>query len=230
MYVLLIGNKNYSSWSLRPWVLLKARGIPFEERLMPFPGGDSYAHFKRVSPSGRVPCLLDGETAVWDSLAIAEYLAERHPGVWAQDAAARAWSRCAAAEMHSSFATLRNTCGMNCGIRVDLSAHSAGLERDVARIRELWEEGLSRFGGPWLAGPDFTAVDGFFAPIAFRAQSYGLDFGPVGNAYVRRLLDHPAMRAWYQAALAETFREAGHEADIGSYGRVTADLRVPAGA
>ncbi|MDO8875991.1 MAG: glutathione S-transferase N-terminal domain-containing protein, partial [Pseudolabrys sp.] len=100
---LIIGNKNYSSWSLRPWVLLKARDIPFRETLVPFPGGDSFDFFRKWSPNGRVPCLIDGDRAVWDSLAIVEYVAERHPGAWPVDAAARAWARCASAEMHSSF-------------------------------------------------------------------------------------------------------------------------------
>ncbi len=229
MVELLIGNKNYSSWSLRPWVLLKARSIPFKETLIPFPGGDSYDFFRqRQSPNGKVPCLIDGETIVWDSLAIVEYVAEKHPGAWASDPAARAWSRSASAEMHSSFSALRNICGMSCGVRVELSSRPAPLERDIARVRELWEEGLSRFGGPWLAGTEFTGVDAFYAPVAFRAQTYNLDFGATGNAYVRRLLDHPAMRDWYEAALAERYRDAEHEVETAHVGRVTEDLRLPA--
>src|SRR5690606_22390038 len=177
MYTLYIGNKNYSSWSLRPWVLMRALSISFEEKLIQFPGGDSYDFFRRVSPNGRVPCLVDGDTPVWDSLAIVEYLAERHASVWASDTRARAWSRSAAAEMHSSFGALRNICGMNCGIRVALRERPPALERDLARIGELWNEGLSRFGGPFLAGGGVTAVDAFYAPVVFRAQTYGLEFG-----------------------------------------------------
>ncbi len=226
MYELVIGNKNYSSWSLRPWVLMKARGVPFRETLVPFPGGDSFDFFRRWSPNGRVPCLIDGDVAIWDSLAIVEYVAERHPGAWPADAATRAWARCASAEMHSSFQTLRNVCGMNCGVRVNLRERPASLERDLVRIAELWSEGLSRFGGPWLAGPEFTGVDAFFAPVAFRAQTYGLSFEGAAADYVARLLAEPAMRDWYAAALAETFRDAAHDAEVDDYGTVTEDLRA----
>lgn len=225
MYELVMANKNYSSWSLRPWVLMKARGIPFAERLIPFPGGDSYETYRPHSPSGRVPCLIDDSAPVWDSLAIVEYLAERHPGVWPQDPAARAWSRSAAAEMHSSFQTLRNVCPMNCGVRVKLRERPPMLERDIARIGELWNEGLERFGGPYLAGGEFTGVDAFFAPVCYRAQSFGLDFGGGASAYVERMLAEPAMRAWYEAALAEPWREPGHEAEAVQYGDLTADHR-----
>ena len=228
MYELVIGNKNYSSWSLRPWVLLKARGIPFRETLVPFPGGDSFDFFRKWSPNGRVPCLIDGDAAIWDSLAIVEYVAERHPGAWPADAAARAWARCASAEMHSSFQTLRDVCGMNCGVRVTLRERPAALARDLARIAELWNEGLSRFGGPYLAGREFTGVDAFFAPVAFRAQTYGLALEGAAADYVGRLLAEPAMRDWYAAALAETFRDAAHDAEIDDYGTVTEDLRATA--
>jgi len=226
MYGLVIANKNYSSWSLRPWALMRAREIPFTERLIPFPGGDSYALYKAASPNGRVPCLLDGKLAVWDSLAIVEYLAERHSGVWPSDPKARAWSRSASAEMHSSFATLRTMCPMSCGIRAVLHERPPALERDIARIGELWREGLDRFGGPYLAGRDFTAVDAFFAPVAFRAQSYSLGFGPKADDYARRLLEHPALVEWYAAALAEPWREPGHEDETRRFGTWTADLRT----
>lgn len=228
MYELVIGNKNYSSWSLRPWVLLTARGIPFKETLIPFPGGDSFDFFRKWSPNGRVPCLIDEGDAVWDSLAIIEYIGERHPGAWPQDARARAWSRSACAEMHSSFQTLRNVCGMNCGVRVKLRERPAELGRDLARIAELWSEGQSRFGGPYLAGPEFTGVDAFYAPVAFRAQTYGLEFTGAAGDYVRRLLAEPAMRDWYAAALAETFRDEAHDREIDDYGTLVEDLRATA--
>jgi len=226
MYRLIIGNKNYSSWSLRPWILLRAREIPFEEQLVNFPPGDSYRLFRAYTPTGRVPGLHDGALVVWDSLAIVEYVAERHPGAWPADAAARAWSRSAAAEMHSSFGELRSVCSMNCGIRVRLRAPTPALARDIARIGELWNEGLARFGGPYLAGAEFTGADAFYAPVVFRAQSYGLTFGDAADAYVRRMLDHPAMQEWYRAALAEPWREAKHEANLATAGEVTADLRT----
>ena len=226
MYELLIANKNYSSWSLRPWVLMTAQGIPFVEKLVPFPGGDSHRTYRALSPSGQVPCLSDGETKVWDSLAIVEYLAERHEGIWPSDPAARAWSRSAAAEMHSGFAVLRDICTMNCGIRVELADRPPALQRDLDRIGELWSEGLSRFGGQFLVGANFTAIDAFFAPVVFRAQTYGLSFGAAADAWVARMLDHPAMKDWYASALAETWREPGHEEEARRFGRWTADYRA----
>ncbi|QPC88671.1 glutathione S-transferase [Mesorhizobium sp. NBSH29] len=225
MYELLIANKNYSSWSLRPWVLMRELGIPFEERLIPFPGGYSYETYKPFSPSGRVPCLTDGSNRVWDSLAIVEYLAERHEGVWPSDPIARAFARSASAEMHSSFTTLRNACPMSCGVRVTLSAIPADLQRDLARVSDLWDEGLRRFGGPFLGGENFTAVDAFYAPVTFRALSFALDLGNSANAYCERIRSLPAMRAWYDAALAEPWREAGHEAEATAAGKITADYR-----
>lgn len=228
MLELVIANKNYSSWSLRPWVLMRQLGIPFSETLVPFPGGDSHATYKPLSPNARVPCLVDGDLRVWDSLAIVEYLAERHPGVWPADATARAFARSAAAEMHSSFATLRDVCTMNCGLRIRLHERPAALERDVARLGEIWTEGLARFGGPFLAGSAFTALDAFYAPVAFRAQTYGLSFGAEADAWAARVLALPAMQDWYQAALAETFREDRHEAEARAVGDWTQDLRATA--
>lgn len=225
MYTLHIGNKNYSSWSLRPWVLMAELGIPFREQLHVF-GPGFKAKASGGSPSGKVPCLHDGDCVVWDSLAIAEYLAERHPGVWPQDGAARAWARCAAAEMHSSFSALRSTCGMNCGLRVKLHAHPAALQQDVDRLVELWHDGLAKFGGPFLAGKAFTAADAFFCPVAFRVQSYGLALPAEAMAYVRRLLALPSMNRWYEAGIAEPYRDPPHEADIAQAGTVIEDLRI----
>lgn len=228
MYRLYIANKNYSSWSLRPWVLLRECGIAFEETLVPFAPDDSsnWTAFRAFSPTGKVPCLVDGERQVWDSLAIAEYLAERHAGVWPADARARAWARCAAAEMHAGFPVLRSICTMNCGLRVRIGAPSEALRKDVARIDELWGEGLARFGGPFLAGEAFTAVDAFYAPVAFRIQSYGLQLGEAAMAYAQRLLGLPALRAWYDAALAETWRDPGHEEEARRAGVWLQDLRA----
>ena len=228
MYRLYIANKNYSSWSLRPWLLMRARGIPFAEQLVQFIAGSNYERFREFAPNATVPCLHDAGTVVWDSLAIAEYLAERHPGIWPADGDARAWARSATAEMHSSFTALRNTCPMCCGLRVELDEIPPALAKDVARIDELWSEGLQHFGGPHLAGEEFTAVDAFFAPIAFRAQTFGLELGDSARAYRDRLLAHAAMREWYAAALAETWREPAHEAEIAAVGRITADHRAGA--
>lgn len=228
MYTLHIANKNYSSWSLRPWVLMRQLGIPFEEHQVPFPTGSSFELYRPFSPSGRVPCLTDDGLAVWDSLAIVEYLAERHAGVWPSDAAARAWARCASAEMHSSFMALRDDCPMSCGVRVEPKPMSQALRHDLFRLGDLWNDGLARFGGPFLAGGDFTAVDAFFCPVAFRAQSYGLAFDGAAGDYPARLLDLPAMRQWYADALAEPWREPNHEAETTAAGRITQDLRQTA--
>ena len=226
MYTLHIGNKNYSSWSLRPWALMTERGIAFREQLHVF-GPGFKAKSSGGSPSGKVPCLHDGANVVWDSLAICEYLAERHPGVWPEDAAARAWARSAAAEMHSSFSALRNTCGMNCGLRVALHSHPPELKQDLERLAELWHDGLARFGGPFLAGKSFTAVDAFFCPVAFRVQSYGLVLPAEAMGYVQRLLALPSMKRWYEAGIAETYRDPPHEAEIAGAGRILQDLRAP---
>ncbi|UVK44596.1 glutathione S-transferase family protein [Mesorhizobium sp. AR07] len=233
MYLLHIGNKNYSSWSLRPWVLMRELDIPFEERLTPFPTGSSWDLYRPFSPSGRVPCLIDNSLiddgwAVWDSLAIVEYLAERHHGVWPAEAKARAWARSAAAEMHSSYTALRGACPMNCGVRIKPSPMSDALKQDLFRLGDLWNDGLARFGGPFLAGAHFTAVDAFFAPVAFRVQSYGLSFEGAAAGYPARLLALPAMREWYAAGLAETWREPDHEAEVLAAGTLVEDLRASA--
>jgi len=223
-YTLCIANKNYSSWSLRPWVLMRSLGIDFAELLIPF-GEENAALFREHSPSARVPCLHDGSVRVWDSLAIVEYLAERHPGVWPADAVGRAWARSAAAEMHSGFQALRNQCSMSCGQRVVLRERTAALQADLDRLRQLWNDGLARFGGPFLAGTHFSAVDAFFAPVAFRSQTYALRLDDRCDAYAARLLDLPAMRDWYDAALREPWREAAHEHDVERVAASIIDLR-----
>ncbi|WP_246021730.1 glutathione S-transferase family protein [Alteraurantiacibacter aquimixticola] len=223
-YTLITANRNYSSWSLRPWLLMKALGIPFADRIEPFLKPVNWEEFRAFSPSGQVPVLLDGDRTIWDSLGITLYLAERHKGVWPKDEAARAFAMCAVTEMHGGFSALRNQCPMNVGVRVEQEGQDAALTKDVARIRELFEEGLERFGGPWLGGPDFTAVDAFFAPVAYRVRTFGLDVGK-GQAWVDHVIAHPAMQEWEQAALAETWREQSHEAEIGAAGRITEDFR-----
>jgi glutathione S-transferase len=219
---LYIANKNYSSWSLRPWVLLKQLNIAFEERLVPFGGSTDFASF---SPSGRVPCLVDGEITVWDSLAIVEYLAESHAGIWPADKVARAWARCASAEMHSGFQAVRNICGMNCGLRVKLREFPQALRAEWERIDNLWCEGLARFGGPFLAGSAFSAVDAFFAPVAFRVLTYAPPLSPNAAQYAQRLLQLAPMRDWYDAALAEIWRDEEHDAEVRAVGDIVSDLR-----
>jgi glutathione S-transferase len=226
MYDLYIANKNYSSWSLRPWVLMRELNIAFKEHLLPFGHVLSWDAYRKISPSGKVPCLVDGATVVWDSLSIAEYLAERHQGVWPADPAARAWARSAAAEMHSGFGELRSQCSMTCGVLIRLVHHSPGLVQDLARLSALWGDGLQRFGGPFLAGTAFTAVDAFFAPVAFRIRSYSLNLELPAADYAGRLLALPAMQDWYAAALQETFRDPSHEQEMRAAGEVLEDLRA----
>ena len=226
MYDLYIGNKNYSSWSLRPWVLMRELQIKFTEHLLPFGQLARWESFRKISPSGKVPCLVDGETAVWDSLAIVEYLAERHAGVWPADTRARAWARSAAAEMHSGFGELRNRCSMSCGLRMRLKEMPTALERDIARIGTLWNDGLRRFGGPFLTGTGFTAADAFFVSVAFRIQTYGLGLNSVAAAYATRLLGLESMKDWYADALSEKFRDEPHEVEVLQMASVLEDLRA----
>lgn len=223
-YTLTTANRNYSSWSLRPWLLMKALGIQFADRFEPFTQPDNYDHFRAFSPTGQVPVLHDGERLVWDSLGIALYLADRHPEVWPQEKDARAFAQAIVAEMHGGFGALRNDCTMNVGVRVSPKPMSQALRRNVARVREIFEEGLARFGGPWLAGAEFTAADAFYAPVAFRIRTYGLDVG-AGQAWVEHVIAHPAMQDWEAQALAETWREASHEEELAAAGTVTADYR-----
>src|SRR5688500_10121092 len=218
MYELFIGNKNYSSWSLRPWVLMRELNIPFRERLVPFGGAQNPAAFRDFSPTGKVPCLVDHDITVWDSLAITEYLAERHSGIWPAEAVPRAWARSASAEMHAGFTGLRIACTMNCGIRVTLRAIEPAMQRDLARLEELWLDGLARFGGPFLAGPHFCAADAFFAPVAFRFQTFDPPIGAEARRYTALLLALPSMKEWYAAALAEPWREEEHEAEARAAG------------
>ena len=225
-YTLVTANRNYSSWSLRPWLLMTTLGIPFEDRFVPFASMDNHDAFRAFSPTGQVPVLIDGERTVWDSLGIALYLGERHDGVWPTDAAARVWAMCAATEMHGGFGALRGERTMTVGQRVRPHATSPRLARDVARLAALWSEGLTRFGGPFLAGASFGAVDAFFAPVAFRVRTYGIDVGESGARWVAWMLEQPAMRAWEAAALAETFREDSHEAEVTATGVVAEDHRA----
>lgn len=223
-YTLITANRNYSSWSLRPWVLMKALDIAFEDRIEPFVLLDNYDVFREFSPTGQVPVLLDDKQTIWDSLGITLYLADRHEGVWPTDPMARAFTHCAVAEMHGGFSALRNQCTMNVGVRVAKRPHDTALARNVARIREIFEDGLARFGGPYLAGKDFTALDAFYAPVAYRIRTYALDVGG-GQAWVEHILSHPAMQQWEAEALAESWREQGHEDELLAAGSVIEDYR-----
>ncbi|WP_313081940.1 glutathione S-transferase family protein [Pulveribacter sp.] len=219
MLQLYIGNKNYSSWSMRPWVLLRQAGIPFEEVPVRFDSFDASSQFKRqlqgVSPTGKVPVLVDGDLTVWDTLAIAEYVAEKFPDrqLWPQDMATRAHARSVVAEMHSGFAQLRSHCPMN--IEAHLPEVGAlawrdrpGLRADVQRLVEMWSGLLMRHGGPLLFGPQFTVADAFFAPVCMRLKTYALPVPAEITAYVERVCALPGVKAWIDGALAEAdFRE-----------------------
>lgn len=222
MLELHIANKNYSSWSLRPWFLMQALNIPFVEQVHYF--GDPNG-FAQVSPNSKVPVLKDGDCLIWDTMAITEYLAESFPHVWPIEKKCRAWARSACAEMHSSFQVLRRDCSMNIGVRVKLNDVTQTLKSDIQRIENIWAEGLARFGGPWLAGEAFTAVDAFFGPIAFRFQTYGIEPSASSERYVNQLLSHSAMRQWEQEALLEKARDIPHDLEIKRVGVILQDLR-----
>ena len=205
MFKLYIGNRNYSSWSLRGWLLAKLSGEPFEEVQVPLVGRTPNPANFAFSPSGLVPCLHEGDVVVWDSMAIAGHLAERHPEMWPDDVRARAWGRAVSAEMHSGFSTLRSQMTMCIRERVDVRPWSNGLEADVARVTRIFDESRRRFGagGAYLCGR-FSIADCFYGPVAFRFRTYDVKVNGVAGAYVDALLGHPFMREWEKAALAET--------------------------
>ncbi|MGF6148444.1 glutathione S-transferase [Kingella potus] len=207
MYTLHIGSKHISSWSLRPWLLMKVLRIPFAEALHHFIGDktEQRRQWRAFSPSAQVPALANGGETVWDSLAIAEYLAERHPQVWPQDAAARAWARCAAAEMHSGFPVLRTVCNFTLQA-AEPPCDTPGLQRELARLDALWNEGLERFGGGFLAGGGFCAADAFYAPVVLRLRCYGLAGRLNGAAaqYAERISALPELQQWISDGLEET--------------------------
>lgn len=226
MYQLYIAHKNYSSWSLRPWILMKELGIAFDEHVYQFQpdGASNWDEFRTFSPTGKVPCLKLDELVVWDSLGITEFLAERHPQIWPDDPVVRAWARCATAEMHSGFAALRNICSMNCSIRVQLDEISPALQSELTRLDELLSEGLKHFGGPFLAGQTYTAVDAFYAPVVVRIKTYGLTLSDAVMTYVEYIWQRPHLQDWIKAGHLEP-REEMHEADCVKYGRLVSDVR-----
>jgi glutathione S-transferase len=225
MFELHIANKNYSSWSLRPWLLMRALDIPFVERLHYFSSPGIPSTFATLSPSAKVPVLVSNGFSIWDTLSIVEYLAEEYPEVWPSEKINRGWARSACAEMHSSFFALRNECSMSVGVRVRLHEMSVALKSDIARIESLWTDGFDRFKGAWLAGDQFTAVDAFFGPVAFRFRTYGILLTDRSQAYVEKLLSHPAMIEWEQDALNETVRDKSHDIEIENMGLIVQDFR-----
>lgn len=208
MLKLVIGDKKFSSWSLRPWLLLKQARIPFEEIPVRLRQVDTGTQIRRYSPSGKVPLLMDGETQVWDSLAICEYVAElaadRWLPLWPEDRAARARARSVSAEMHSGFPALRTHMGMDVGAQLPGQGRDPEALQDVARVVEIWTGCRQAFGqsGPFLFGA-FSVADAMFAPVAFRFLTYGVELPPVAAAYRDALLALPAMQEWAAAAQAE---------------------------
>ena len=205
---LVIGNKNYSSWSMRPWLALKANQIAFEEIFIPLYAGDTDK--KRIlgfTQSGKVPALLDDDVTIWDSLAIIEYAAERFPQtrLWPEDRASRAHARSISAEMHSGFAALRNECGMNLHRPVGAVALSDNARADIARVQQIWIECRERYGksGPFLFGA-FGGADAMFAPVVHRFRTYAIEAAPQARQYMDTMMSLPAFQEWTRAGLAET--------------------------
>ena len=213
MLKLYIGNKNYSSWSMRPWVLLKQAGIPFEEVMVRFDSFDTGSTFKNTlkdqTPTGKVPVLVDGDLAVWDTLAIAEYVAEQYPDkqLWPRDKAARARARSVCAEMHAGFTALRGACPMNIEASLqDIGAlawrDKPAVRADVSRLVTMWSELLAAHKGPMLFGA-FSIADAYFAPVCMRLKTYALPVPAEISAYVERVRALPGVKAWIDDALAE---------------------------
>jgi glutathione S-transferase len=204
MLKLVIGDRNYSSWSLRPWLAIKQAGLPFEEIFIRLRDSGTRTEIYKYSPSGKVPCLIDGETTVWDSLAICEYLAEVEPSLWPADRAVRAEARAICAEMHSGFAGFRNSMPMEIHASKPFDGRTAEAAGDIARIIAIWESCLSRFAknGPFLFGA-FSIADAMFAPVVWRFLTYAVELPPASKAWVETMCALPAMEQWRLGALAE---------------------------
>ncbi len=203
---LVIGNKNYSSWSLRPWLAMKQAGLDFAEVRIPLDTPNTYQEIRRYSPSGRVPVLLDGDLTLWESLAICEYIAERFaPKLWPEDSIARAVARSVSAEMHSGFNNLRQNMPMDCRSRLCVLGKNPLVEADIDRITIIWQECREKFGagGDLLFG-HFTIADAMFAPVVSRFVTYGVKLPPVAQAYVEAVWTLPTMQEWVAAAITET--------------------------
>ena len=206
MYTLYFGNKNYSSWSLRPWLLMRHFEIAFTEHQVEVSGRGAHDGHRAYSANGLVPCLHVGDFQIWDTLAIAEFLAERHAGLWPSDEFARARARSVACEMHSGFGALRSAMPMNIKLRLKGAPLSAEVQADVDRIVAIWSESRAEFSGdrgPWLFG-EFSIADAMFAPVVWRFHIYNVALPPAAAAYRDAMLAHPAMQAWAADALAES--------------------------
>jgi glutathione S-transferase len=214
--LLLIGNKNYSSWSLRPWIAMKVAGIAFAEQLISLDAADFQERVRKISAAGKVPALADGETQVWESLSILEYLAEKFPdaGLWPAEARARAHARSIAAEMHAGFTPLRRHLPMNIRRPVKRREPTAEVVPHIGRIDAMWTDCRARFGqgGPFLFGA-FGATDAMYAPVVSRFHTYAVDVGPVARAYMEAVMGLPAWAEWCAGALQEAWVLPSDEVD-----------------
>lgn len=213
MLKIVLGNKKYSSWSLRPWLALKATGAPFEETVIGLDLPDTAQNIRKHSPSGRVPALLDGALTIWESLAICEYLAEKFPqaNLWPQDAGQRALARAVSCEMHAGFANLRNDCSMRIVEERPYKALRPETQKDVDRIVELWGDCLRKSGGPFLFGKKPGIADAMYAPVVSRFRTYSIPVAGAAKAYCEAVWAWPALQEWVAAARAETLRAKFHE-------------------
>ena len=204
MLKLVIGDRNYSTWSLRPWLAIKQAGLPFEEIMIPLRDSQTKTEILKYSPSGKIPCLIDGQTVVWDSLAICEYLAEKSPSLWPGDRKARAEARSIAAEMHSGFPALRQGMPMDILASKPFDERSAEVMADIARIVAIWEACRARYAktGPFLFG-SLSIADAMFAPVVWRFLTYVVDLPPASKAWVETMTALPAMQEWRAGAQAE---------------------------
>src|SRR6185312_178357 len=210
---LIIGNKNYSSWSLRPWILMKRLGVEFREVLVRLDQPETRDELEKYSPSGKVPVLRRGDLCVWDSLAICEYITELTGRGWPKDPQARAVARSVSAEMHSSFVNLRSEWPMNARARNRRTVMTPNLEADVDRVEEIWGECRSRFGktgGPWLFG-EYSVADAMYAPVVLRFNTYGAQLSETARWYIATVIEDPALQAWLRAAQEEPWTEHNYE-------------------
>ena len=213
---LIIGDKSYSSWSMRPWVLMTHIGIPFDEVLVPLGESDTKARILEHSPSGKMPCLVtDDGQSIWESLAILETLAERYPQypLWPSDAAARAHARSISCEMHGGFGEVRTHMSMNVRAHRPGKGATPGALADVARIDAIWSECLTRYGGPFLFGKTFGIADAMYAPVVSRFITYAPPLSDAARAYIESVTALPAVRTWFEAARVETHRIGYYEDD-----------------
>lgn len=210
---IVIGNKKYSSWSLRPWLALELTGAPYEETVVALDEPDTAAKIRKFSPSGRVPALIDGSLTTWDSLAICEYLHEKFPKrkLWPEDASQRAKARSISAEMHSGFMNLRNDCSMRIVEERPAAKLSPQTQADIDRIVEIWSECLKASSGPFLFGKEPCIADCFYAPVVSRFRTYKIAAPPVAQGYMATVWAWPALQKWVTAARAETLRAKFHE-------------------